>query len=820
MNDVNKARPLVADRGELNERNADSPHTRSSSSTARVSMVGAAGETSTRPASPERIIKSIRGGRWKDSVVAIREEYSRVLAVANTKAAKLAVSELKKALPGVMWCGEFSSREKPADQKLIAHAGLLCVDLDDLGERLGDVRAALIAHPTVWALFVSPTATGLKIVFRVRSDASLHAGSFRAAEQIITNLGARVDTAARDIGRLCFVSFDPQTYLNPNATELEPLETTKPVSNGAAAATAGDPDMSARRHIAERLLGTIDWESDTVGYCVCPGRDLHTTGDGERDCRVCVDGAPTAKCFHDSCSVVVKDINHELRSRIGRIERPPRGGEDFVLPEPAPWPKPPAADAFYGLAGEIVAAIAPHTEADPVAVLASLLAAFGSMAGGAPHFLAEARRHQTRIWPLLVGETAKGRKGSAQSSTRYMLEMVDPTWCQNRVQSGLSSGEGLIWAVRDPITKTRTNKDGTKDSFVEDEGETDKRLLCVEEEFSAVLKVAAREGNTVSDMLRRAWDDGNLRTLTKNCPARATGAHVTVVGHITKAELARLLTETDSLNGFGNRFLWLAVKRSRLLPEGGALQSVNLSPLVRSLKEAVDFARTSDRFERTPAAKKLWGETYPLLTRDRPGLLGGITNRAEAQVMRLALVYALLDRSRAIDVPHLRAGLAFWDYAERSAAYIFGEALGDKVADRIVDELRCAGDAGLTQNAIRDLFQRNVSAARIAEALATLVRFRKATRTEAQPQAKGRPAIVWRYPYAENAENAISPAINPGHPYAINAINAESPVSPGYTALNSFNALPPPGKTEPPEPTDPTPAPAGGEAGEDEEIAL
>ena len=88
-----------------------------------------------------------------------------------------------------------------------------------------------------------------------------------------------------------------------------------------------------------------------------------------------------------------------------------------------------------------------------------------------------------------------------------------------------------------------------------------KRLAVAEGEFANVLKVMAREGNTLSPVLRSAWDYGNLRSMTKNSEARATGAHISIIGHITKDELRRLLTETEQANGFGNRFLWLAVRR-------------------------------------------------------------------------------------------------------------------------------------------------------------------------------------------------------------------------------------------------------------------
>ena len=76
---------------------------------------------------------------------------------------------------------------------------------------------------------------------------------------------------------------------------------------------------------------------------------------------------------------------------------------------------------------------------------------------------------------------------------------------------------------------------------------------------------------------------------------------------------------------------------------------------------------------RSPAARDLWYQLYPILTADRPGLWGKVTSRGEAQTLRLSMIYAVLDGSTTIEVPHLRAGLAVWQYAEASARLIFSE---------------------------------------------------------------------------------------------------------------------------------------------------
>ena len=139
----------------------------------------------------------------------------------------------------------------------------------------------------------------------------------------------------------------------------------------------------------------------------------------------------------------------------------------------------------------------------------------------------------------------------------------------------------------------------------------DKRLFVCEEEFASILKVMAREGLTPSPLFFGAPGiSGKLSTLVKNNPARATGAHISVIGHITREELRRLLTETESANGFGNRFLWLLVKRSKTLPEGGLIPGI--ADIVTGLHKALEFARATDEITRTDAARKLLGRSLIL----------------------------------------------------------------------------------------------------------------------------------------------------------------------------------------------------------------
>ena len=408
------------------------------------------------------------------------------------------------------------------------------------------------------------------------------------------------------------------------------------------------------------------------------------------------------------------------------------------------YPDPPDDRAYHGLLGEIVRAVAPHTEADPVAVLLTLISACGNIMGRNPHWQVSGSRHAFKIYPVLVGVTSQGRKGTAWSAVKAVLSIAAPIWTERNVASGLSSGEGLIYAVRDPLEKTTPIKEKGKvtgyETSIDDPGVEDKRLLVVEEEFSSLLKVMAREGNTLSAIIRETWDNGNLRSLVKNNPTRATDAHITIMGHITKDELLRYLDNTEAANGFANRFVWACVRRANVLPRGGRLDGPDIVALAERLGEALQEATYLDEMQFDESAYVIWDQVYEPLTDGGVGLLGAVVGRAAPQVVRIAGIHAALGGSRAISGSHLLAALALWDYLDSSARFIFGDALGDDVADTILQNLRSSEQ--MTTNEIHELFKRHVSSARRERALAVLLNAGKITRESRD--TGGRPATIWR----------------------------------------------------------------------------
>jgi hypothetical protein len=400
--------------------------------------------------------------------------------------------------------------------------------------------------------------------------------------------------------------------------------------------------------------------------------------------------------------------------------------------------------AFYGLFGRIVRLIEPATEADPVAVLAQLITAFGNVVGRNPFFEVEASQHRINLFLEIVGRSAKGRKGTSLNHIIRFLREIDPDWCAERFATGLSSGEGVIWAVRDPIFESQRDKrTGEVSEVMIDNGIDDKRLFITETEFAQTLKVMSRPTNILSAVLRNAWDTGNLRTLIKNNPARATNAHISIIGHITEEELKRELAECELFNGFANRFLWMVAQRSRLLPEAGTIPIAEFNSLKAELTIAVAKATTIAEMRRDGEARQFWHDVYADVSSEGRGMAGMVCNRAEAQLLRLSMIYALSDASAIIKLPHLEAALAFWEYCKASAIYLFGNRLADSRAEKILEALR-GRPYGMTRKEIYDeVFQRHIEK-RAFDSAFSILESHELARKEIE-QTGGRSSERWFY---------------------------------------------------------------------------
>ena len=339
--------------------------------------------------------------------------------------------------------------------------------------------------------------------------------------------------------------------------------------------------------------------------------------------------------------------------------------------------------------------------------------------------MVDATRHGLNLFVVLVGETSKARKGTSWNQIRRLFAEVDQSWVDTRVATARLTTTSLLYALRDQ------------------QPPTDRRLLALSEEFAAVLHSLARAKGQLSPVLRCAWDHGHIGTTDARGLHQASGTHISLIAHITQRELAQYLDPTEAHNGFANRCLWTLVERSQCLPEGGSLGAHELSAVARELRRALDWAGSGTEilFRRDQAARALWQECYPALSQVHPGLYGAATSRAEAQVLRLSAIYAALDSTSVIGLPHLQAALAVWDYCSAGTSFLFGQSTGNPTADRIHEAIDASPDGFLTRKQIGALFHGHLGSQHIDAALELLMSLGATSRRTAP--TCGRPSTLW-----------------------------------------------------------------------------
>ncbi len=489
-------------------------------------------------------------------------------------------------------------------------------------------------------------------------------------------------------------------------------------------------------------------KGDRSSHCHHVMQALMEYGLSDSAVRRVAEGGPFARKYTERGDLDVEIERERARWQENRAQRvevlsSEVGADPSFASDVKRWPSL-ESNAAYGLVGEIARLATRESEADPVAVMATTLAFAGASFGRNRFYRVGDTLHHARFYVGLVGDSSRARKGTslgpverafreAETILHGRSTLPSPAGLPLNVSHGLSTGEGLTAEIRD-----KRNEEDT-------EWVQDKRLQVIEGEFGAVLRHFQRQGNTLSTALRSAWDGRDLGAMTKHNRDKATAPHVCIVGHITGHELGALLTKTDIWNGVANRFLWLAVRRSKVVPFAQAMPDAEVTAIAKELARVIEFAhsrRLADaELTMSNSARDHWADCYPELTHDHPGILGAVTSRAEAQVLRLAMAYAQLDGAERIELCHLEAALSFWQYAFDSAAYIFGGAELDPVEQKI---LEAVASGSKTQTEIVDLFGRNLTKDRIDPVLNDLqVRGRLMLTMK---ETAGRPRKVWSLP--------------------------------------------------------------------------
>jgi hypothetical protein len=407
------------------------------------------------------------------------------------------------------------------------------------------------------------------------------------------------------------------------------------------------------------------------------------------------------------------------------------------------------AAALYGLAGEVARTLSETAGADPAAVLVTFLTLLGNAAGPQPHARFGGAEHPARLFAVLVGDAATGRKGTALGAVERLLTEADPDWAEGRLLYGLQSAEAMI-------------------DRVADEYSGDCRLMVVETEFGRLVETMARTG-TLSAQLRNAWDGRVLQRATTKFTRRASRAHISVLAMITPEELLRHHKRLSQAGGLESRILYVYTAPLRdVSPFADLADHGDLAKRVREVLETSREAvmSSTDPISRylltlrgiqprteLPVARSVtgnWGASVRSRLPQGGEGFQGLHSRAESQVIRLAAAYALADMSPEIRPEHTEAALGLLTYCARSAEIVFGVPVAQlpprtdpRQVAKIVRHLHDRYPAWTPRDEIGSgVLHGNVPAAGIDTALASLSASLLAERRHVQTE--GRPREEWR----------------------------------------------------------------------------
>lgn len=153
----------------------------------------------------DQAIQRIRDGKSKVQIEEIRKQLSKDRA-----------DKLKANLPSVCFSGKFGRDRK--DEQLLEHSGFIALDFDDI-EDLRTRQTEIISKDFVYACWVSPRGNGLKALVKI-ADGGKHREHFYALQEVFSD----IDRSGVNVSRVCYESYDPDIYVNPEAKIFKKLK--------------------------------------------------------------------------------------------------------------------------------------------------------------------------------------------------------------------------------------------------------------------------------------------------------------------------------------------------------------------------------------------------------------------------------------------------------------------------------------------------------------------------------------------------------------------------------------------------------------------
>lgn len=332
--------------------------------------------------------------------------------------------------------------------------------------------------------------------------------------------------------------------------------------------------------------------------------------------------------------------------------------------------------ALYGVLGEIARETTKESEANPFAVMANLIVMLGSIIGRKAYIKIGFKKHYPIFFILHVGKASKGKKGTATDIVECLYEKLEEEipYLPKYISGGLSTGEGLVNLIHDGIK----NNDPKKKEEWEAPPIEDKRLWIVESEFNNIFTQSQRNGNSLIDTLRILWDGKKLAPLTKTNKIEVKNPHINIMGHITPYELRNNLSSNNLANGFASRFMIIYADRSKYISEPESDSEI-INKSKNKLVEIINYVEASDftkydqiEVTRNEEAKSLFDKYYyEIEGQENSEKLDPMLGRRIATLKRLAMLFALTDKTNIINTDHIHAAKCWIDYWTSSIGYLF-----------------------------------------------------------------------------------------------------------------------------------------------------
>jgi hypothetical protein len=382
---------------------------------------------------------------------------------------------------------------------------------------------------------------------------------------------------------------------------------------------------------------------------------------------------------------------------------------------------------FNGPIGEITAALDEHTEGSRVGVLVSLLAGFSAYLGHGTKVQTDKGLSPLSFWPVLVGVTGQGRKGTATGIAMNVLKSAFKTWADtNIVVACPATGLGFLGELEE-----RT-----------DDSHNARPTLFLEEEMGIFIDAAKRD-TKIGGFLCKAWDGSDLRHRSGTTDLVVKNVHTSWIGHVQPKNWGAISGSKDATRGTYNRFFPVAVERSKTLPMFGGTDPTDvIREQGRRLRSLARDAREVDRVTVSAGVAEVFEAKHrpaceSLITGNEE--LAQMSERAMAYMVRLAALYALIDSRDEIEVEDFDAALALVKYSVDTVVNVLPDAGGDRITTKISEALQAERE--MSRMELWDVVGRNnVSARDLSNALLALPQVQEKT-----VPTKGRPSTVYTW---------------------------------------------------------------------------